>query len=510
MSKQAFTLVELLVVVTILAILTSMASVYFFDSFQISRDASRSANLENITRVLDLHRNDSGTYPHPDDPVDITYNGETAWTQWVFWKGITQSLRNFWSEIFTDPKYDTFFTYSTTNKDREYQIATIYEELEESQGIAELVWIPTAYAVVNTAKVYGDFNNFMVRTQSGEDFTYIASPSIIASDISNPDVISIISNQKLVYDEFFNLPASYSDFLETHGGFDFNVSDPILFSGTNEEIKSPEWLESFVEKLHYVYSRTPTESFDRYASFLEEDWYARMKEILSDTYKISFFHAFSCQDIYDQWLAFGDGFYDIDPDGAGPLELSTRYCDIRRDGSAWTQIGGNYIWENGGDFVGQQHISTNYFSLYEWYAQNSIVDIENPWKSEYVIHQTGGPRSHYQVHFNDISDLQIGNEIWMSLWVANETDAWSNTLWINPESGYMFHNRLYYTDGTFTSNGETEILDTQVIDGRTWRRIQVLHRVRKDPQNFAWYIGLDAEDNRDLYFTGVKLELFYR
>jgi hypothetical protein len=58
--------------------------------------------------------------------------------------------------------------------------------------------------------VKGDYNGFMVRTRLNGEETFIATPSIVASDTSNPDVVDIITNQKLVYNEFFNLPASYS------------------------------------------------------------------------------------------------------------------------------------------------------------------------------------------------------------------------------------------------------------------------------------------------------------
>jgi hypothetical protein len=29
---------------------------------------------------------------------------------------------------------------------------------------------------------------------------------------------------------------------------------------------------------------------------------------------------------------------------------------------------------------------------------------------------------------------------------------------INPKEGYAFHNRIYYSDGTFSINGEEEVL----------------------------------------------------
>lgn len=52
----------------------------------------------------------------------------------------------------------------------------------------------------------------------------------------------------------------------------------------------------------------------------------------------------------------------------------------------------------------------------------------------------------------------------MMLWVrGNEDGGWTNQLNFNPEAGYMFYNRMYYTDGTFSSNGEAILRETQNI-----------------------------------------------
>jgi hypothetical protein len=85
---------------------------------------------------------------------------------------------------------------------------------------------------------------------------------------------------------------------------------------------------------------------------------------------------------------------------------------------------------------------------------------------------------------------------------------------INPYEWYVFHNRVHYDDGTFSTNWQVRTLATQVIDDggepRVWAREQVRHRVYKTPESFDWYLWLDANNNKDLYFTGLRLELFYR
>lgn len=34
---------------------------------------------------------------------------------------------------------------------------------------------------------------------------------------------------------------------------------------------------------------------------------------------------------------------------------------------------------------------------------------------------------------------------------------------INPHEGYVFHNRIYYSDGTFSTNGEDEVVETKQV-----------------------------------------------
>ncbi len=63
MSKKAFTLIELLIVITILGILALMITGNFFTSLKKGRDAKRKEDLEQITRALEMYYEDKRTYP---------------------------------------------------------------------------------------------------------------------------------------------------------------------------------------------------------------------------------------------------------------------------------------------------------------------------------------------------------------------------------------------------------------------------------------------------------------
>jgi len=73
-TQSAYTLVELLVVTTLLAILSTIASIYLFENFADSRDSARIANIDSITKSFDLYFTANGEYPTPDNSVDVTYS----------------------------------------------------------------------------------------------------------------------------------------------------------------------------------------------------------------------------------------------------------------------------------------------------------------------------------------------------------------------------------------------------------------------------------------------------
>jgi prepilin-type N-terminal cleavage/methylation domain-containing protein len=60
---SGFTLVELLVVMAILAILTTLISGSFMSSQMKGRDARRRSDLSNVQKALEMYLNDAKTYP---------------------------------------------------------------------------------------------------------------------------------------------------------------------------------------------------------------------------------------------------------------------------------------------------------------------------------------------------------------------------------------------------------------------------------------------------------------
>jgi len=72
-STRGFTLIEMLIVITIIAVLASMILVGMGGARAKARDARRIGDLHNVQNALELYYANNGTYPTG------TYNSPTEW-----------------------------------------------------------------------------------------------------------------------------------------------------------------------------------------------------------------------------------------------------------------------------------------------------------------------------------------------------------------------------------------------------------------------------------------------
>ena len=128
MNNKAFTLVELIVVITILAVLATI----WFISFQWysvnSRDSVRLSDMANIEKWLSIKVAKAEKLPIPDDKIDITASGIILNYQWyagqqTLWK---IEVHGWW----VDPLDQSYYTYSTNLARNQYQILGFFENEE--------------------------------------------------------------------------------------------------------------------------------------------------------------------------------------------------------------------------------------------------------------------------------------------------------------------------------------------------------------------------------------------
>jgi len=255
-KKQAFTLVELIVTIVILAILWTIAFISFGWYSRNSRDSVRIADLNSVRKSLEIFITKTWFYPTPDNETPITYSWATVWIEWTIWDNVIKNIQSV-SEKPIDPLTQNEYTYSVTPSKTEYQIWSISEawwltytfplnksfaaDLSKTSAVAYIVW---------------NYNEKFIKVQTWTTSWILADPSIIATDISNPDLWNIIASKKLSYDSYSNFPHSYNQTLSWWFNFSPWWSMLVYTSNSWSSFESDNDKLVFLSNLKTFYSWT--------------------------------------------------------------------------------------------------------------------------------------------------------------------------------------------------------------------------------------------------------------
>ncbi len=256
-SLNAFTLVELIVVITILAILGTIGFLSLVWYSQDARNSSRVSDLRAIQKNLDLNLVSSWFVPLPDDNIEISYSGGIAWNQWYFWesaKSVTKRISN----TPTDPSFNTLYTYSVKNNKRDYQISTVFEWRSLFWNNTSPLW--DSYALSNNNFESYNLGNFIdpdIVVKNWTNCFIIAAPSIVLSDIPTGWILENNTPYNYSYTNSLHIPSAYSGAIENTSlvAWFQNVE---VHSGCN--ITSMEDLQLYNAKLSTAYQQFANQS----------------------------------------------------------------------------------------------------------------------------------------------------------------------------------------------------------------------------------------------------------
>ncbi len=185
-KNKAFTLVELIVVITILAILWTIAFISFQWYSSNARDWVRISEINNIKKNLEIFITEKWFYPIPDNGTQITYLWWTARTQWTVWDNVITNLRNL-SKKPTDPLSNNEYTYSITKAKIEYQLSYV-TEWWLSYNIPLTNQANAATLKTATAKVTWTYNEKILKVSTWWIIYILAVPSIINTDLTDTNL----------------------------------------------------------------------------------------------------------------------------------------------------------------------------------------------------------------------------------------------------------------------------------------------------------------------------------
>ncbi len=147
-NNKAFTLVELIVVITILAILWTISFISFQRYTIDARDGVRIADMNNINKLLALYQLKWWIYPKPDNFVTISASGTIIWYEWVVWENVSRIINT--NKIILDSLDNAPYVYYTNATNTTYQLLWYLEW--NSLTINNL--ISTTYAAIDYTKRY--------------------------------------------------------------------------------------------------------------------------------------------------------------------------------------------------------------------------------------------------------------------------------------------------------------------------------------------------------------------
>ena len=269
-QKQWFTLVELIVVITILAILGTIAFISLQGYSKTARDSARISDMSRIKTSLELFSLEVWKYPETTGWYAVTYSWVLAWTQWTFWEQTFRNVERL-DKIPLDPLTEIEYTYSVTNTRKEYELAGILETQDLAQTPPNLPLsgeglTPQANAWDTNVKVRitWNYNGSMLKVVDWQELNILAVPSIICSE--DLSLEKCVIQNKLAYDGYSNLPSNYSETQFNHlwEAWSLNLvnnADLLVFKWKVSELSedTSEWKtarKALVENLKKAYSDT--------------------------------------------------------------------------------------------------------------------------------------------------------------------------------------------------------------------------------------------------------------
>lgn len=130
-----FTIVELVVAMTILLVLTGMWFYSYTQNVVDARDSVRISDMASVNSQLKLYKKSRWAYPLPGNNFNINNGSRLVAIQWLLNENVTLTTLD---KIPYDPSAEVPYSYSVTRNKQEFQLALTLESSET--WVAVLEW----------------------------------------------------------------------------------------------------------------------------------------------------------------------------------------------------------------------------------------------------------------------------------------------------------------------------------------------------------------------------------
>lgn len=249
-NNKWFTLVELMVVVTILSVLLTIAFLSVKNYSADSRNSVRVTDIWIINQSLWIYKVGSWKYPMPTSYTWITYEWWNLWFQWYFWENTNKNIDKI-SKLPVDPLFWNEYNYSVLSNQIKYQIWSIIEWsiLSNNSFITEVyaLWSDEVKPYIT-----GDYKSKSVTSKNLWKCYTITAPSLFINNSSSTWSILKSWNYNFVYDNWLNLTSKYNSKLT----WNLNSSSFTLKEVYNKcTIDTLDDLNLYISKLSLAYQQ---------------------------------------------------------------------------------------------------------------------------------------------------------------------------------------------------------------------------------------------------------------
>ncbi len=467
-SPKAFTLVELIIVVTILSILASIWFVSYNWHTVTVRDTNRISQLAAIHDWLEVYRT-RNDLPLPENSVEVRSSAIVIWTQWYMWKNNLELIA--YNKWWIDPKDGTYFSYYVT-KDRKY---------------FQLMWFLEDQANKQTVRI-DNSEKWIVNNEKGLSFSVIPAETGVYKNIVNPLIPATYA-------------ADYTNRFPTVYWKKLGILTDINNNPIQEvpSIKTATFVELTTDAGTYKANFTDRDS-------ITGSWYAIQSMMIS---RQSLWQPTYCPDWFipvpgniefnQNWFCVAK--YEMTySDATTPDSCNTPYpsaCTANQDWNtmryqAWKTIV-SMPWKYPITNITQQQAIDACKSMWEWYhliTNNEWMTIARSIESN--------------------PDNWSGKQLWVwNLYngVSNNTTLWCNATWWNTETRTYATKTWPWTDSTCNTKRKHTLSNWQEIWDLSWNVWEHVNKANTiDWTNYnnwqitvAWSSGWVAWDNDWIY-----------
>jgi len=176
-NKRAFSMVELVIVITILSVLWTISFMWVQWYTRDARDSARLSDISVIEQWLSIAFVKTWRIPTPENKIDITSSWELIGYQWDAWKKVLYDIEII-SKNVKDPLDDTYYSYIVDDTFSSFQILSYLEGPWYSQNPL----IHSTHAVDDERRFKKlKWNNLWILTEPSNDVLIHKLDSVIKS-----------------------------------------------------------------------------------------------------------------------------------------------------------------------------------------------------------------------------------------------------------------------------------------------------------------------------------------